>query len=488
MLKSQHMFLTGITGSLGSWIARVALADGIRITALVRADSDEEARKRAYHAMSVVGAESYFKQLSVIAGDITSRSLPKIDRPDLVLHCAAAMDFAESARPLLEKINIHGTQQVVQWTENWNAPLVHVSTAYVAGNRVDRALESQIDEGQGFHNPYEETKCEAEKIVQAWADRTGLPLTVLRPSIVVGDTQKGHIVNFDGVYTLMRFFDAIANNLGDQTFRVISKPEATKNVVPVDWVAKAAWHIVKHGHTGTYHLTHPNPMTMQQLKDWFVELFDVPGGQLVDQATFKETPPSRMEEVFHRAAVTYLPYLVEETIFDRTEIERVLGEKAAIAPVDKAFVSRLLKAARAARWGKRPIIPMPRSAPPAAVSSYFEEFLEQRKGQPLVPDMHRLDTTCRIQLEEWPDHGWTLDIKKGIIKQISNNGLPAACTFTLDHPTFSEVIAGRLTPQKAFIKQRVEISGNIETGLRLASALAAFFKQYPYDLAEEDAA
>ena len=488
MLKQRHMFLTGITGSLGSWIAKVALAEGTHITALVRADSLAEARERAYHALSVVGAESYFEQLTILVGDITQSERPEVGKVDLVLHCAAAMDFAESARPLLEKVNIDGTRQVLAWTEGWSVPLVHVSTAYVAGNRCDRALETDIDTGQGFHNPYEETKCEAEKLVQDWAKRTGLPLTVLRPSIVVGDTQSGQIINFDGLYTLMRFFDAIASNLGDQRFRATACAEATKNVVPVDWVAHSSWSIIKQGLAGTYHLTHPNPMTMQQLKDWFVDLFEVPGGQLASPEDFENDPPSRLEQVFHRAAATYLPYLVEETIFDRTNTEEVLGQEAHIDPIDRDFVARLLKTARQARWGKRLVKSMPRSAPPAAVADYFEEFLYNRRNRPLVPDMHRLDATCRIQLEEWPDHGWTLDIKKGAIKDISTNGASAACTFTLDHPTFSEIIAGRLTPQKAFIKQRVNISGNMETGLRLATALAAFFKECPYHLAEEDAA
>ena len=43
--------------------------------------------------------------------------------------------------------------------------LQHVSTAYVAGNRPDLAMESEIDVGQTFKNPYEESKCRSELIV-----------------------------------------------------------------------------------------------------------------------------------------------------------------------------------------------------------------------------------------------------------------------------------------------------------------------------------
>ena len=92
MQKPRHLFLTGITGSLGSWIAKVALSQGTHITALVRAESMDEAQARTYHALSVVDAASYFKQVHVIPGDVTSSPQPHVEDLDGVLHCAAAMD------------------------------------------------------------------------------------------------------------------------------------------------------------------------------------------------------------------------------------------------------------------------------------------------------------------------------------------------------------------------------------------------------------
>ena len=43
----------------------------------------------------------------------------------------------------------------------------HISTSYVAGDRVGRVLETECDEGQGFRNSYEWSKCQSEKRVQA---------------------------------------------------------------------------------------------------------------------------------------------------------------------------------------------------------------------------------------------------------------------------------------------------------------------------------
>ena len=60
---------------------------------------------------------------------------------------------------------------------------MHVSTAYVAGERRGRARERQGDIGQDFRNTYERTKLEAEQVVHD----SGLPAAIVRPSVIVGD-------------------------------------------------------------------------------------------------------------------------------------------------------------------------------------------------------------------------------------------------------------------------------------------------------------
>ena len=64
---------------------------------------------------------------------------------------------------------------------------VHVSTAYVGGTHTGRFDEDDLDVGQGFRNTYEQSKFEAEQVVRA----SGLPVRVVRPSIVVGESTYG---------------------------------------------------------------------------------------------------------------------------------------------------------------------------------------------------------------------------------------------------------------------------------------------------------
>ena len=82
--------------------------------------------------------------------------------------------------------------------------MTYVSTAYVAGDRRGLAREAELDVGQGFRNAYEQSKHEAERLV--WSRRERLPVTIVRPSIVVGERGTGWTASFNVVYGPLRAF------------------------------------------------------------------------------------------------------------------------------------------------------------------------------------------------------------------------------------------------------------------------------------------
>ncbi len=84
------------------------------------------------------------------------------------------------------------------------ARLVHVSTAYVAGGRKGTVSEDDLTDAFGFGSPYEQTKYEAECLVRDAASE--LPVTVVRPSMIVGDSRTGDIKTFNTFYTPLRLF------------------------------------------------------------------------------------------------------------------------------------------------------------------------------------------------------------------------------------------------------------------------------------------
>ena len=81
--------------------------------------------------------------------------------------------------------------------------MTYISTAYVAGCHRGVFGEDDLDVGQRFRNAYEQSKFEAERLVRA-AGAGGLPVTIARPSIVVGDRHSGWTASFNVLYSPLR--------------------------------------------------------------------------------------------------------------------------------------------------------------------------------------------------------------------------------------------------------------------------------------------
>ena len=480
--------ITGATGALGSWLTCEALRRGLEVVALLREPSLQDARRRLDGILDKVDPKTARAGLQVVQGDVHRGRCGLTSQPDslpdlkFIVHCAACTSFDEKDLAESYSTNVEGTKNVLDLADSLRVPLVYISTAYVAGCREGLVRENELDTGQRFHNVYECTKCEAERLVHRWSTETGRPVIVLRPSIVVGDSHQGRTIRFNTLYDFMHAFELIASAHKSNELRVSVQGGVTKNFVPVDYFTQAAWHLIERAIPGTYHITHPTPPTLDDLRGMFADLFGVSRIRFVDDSEFEKNPPSRAERIYRRTVSTYAPYMAAEPRFDRTEIDAALsGARIDPPPIDVALLRRLLTYARSVNWGRTAKrCDAPPSAP-AGIERYFNDFLSARMRQPLLPDLKSLSATFRIGLKEPTTH-WTLVIERGQLVAISRNGAPASCTFLLNADTFGEIVSGSLAPQRAFFKRRIEIEGEMETGLMLATVLAEFFQRYPFDV------
>jgi thioester reductase-like protein len=201
-----------------------------------------------------------------LAGDEYQRLTKEVNQ---IFHLAA-ISYLGMPREVARKVNVEGTRNVLELArdcahlERFN----HFSTCYVSGDRVGVIAEDELDVGQSFRNAYEETKFEAEKLVQKAA--ATLPITVYRPSTVVGDSATGEIDRFDGPYYLGMLL--VLSPL------VVPLPlpgngVAPLNVVPVDFVVKAVWHLSRDPRAVglTVHLVDPNPMSARRVYELIAE-------------------------------------------------------------------------------------------------------------------------------------------------------------------------------------------------------------------------
>ncbi len=254
--------VTGSPGLLGTkLVERLAAIPGDRLVLLVQPPHAAAARQALRHRPDAEVLEGDVAHIHLGLSGAEWRHLT--GRLTHAWHLAAKTRLGADDR-LLRSVNVDGTRSVLELCEQ--APrlsrLVHFSTAFVSGTRTGVVLEEELEAGQGFHNGYEESKYDAERLVQR--ARGALPVTVLRPSLVIGDSRTGVIDRFDGPYALAL---ALANAPVTVPLPVPEDPQAPLNVVPIDFVLDAALAIGLHPAAAgrTVHLVDPAPLPARRV-------------------------------------------------------------------------------------------------------------------------------------------------------------------------------------------------------------------------------
>ncbi len=263
------LFVTGFPGFLASSLMPALLArtdDPIVCLVQPRYRALAEARAAALAKASGMPAA----RIRLVEGDLTVPDLGlRGDRFEHrvreVYHFAAVYDLGVGAA-LAEAVNVRGTAHVLAFAQACPRleKLHYVSTCYVSGRYEGVFTEADLDVGQTFNNHYEESKFRAEVNVQA-AMKNGLPATIYRPSIVVGDSRTGATQKFDGPYYVIRWLLRWG-----RLAPVPMSPDAarrTVNLVPRDYVTDAMAYLSRAaGATGrVYHLCDPAPLTAKAL-------------------------------------------------------------------------------------------------------------------------------------------------------------------------------------------------------------------------------
>jgi nucleoside-diphosphate-sugar epimerase len=123
-------------------------------------------------------------------------------------------------------------------------------------------LEGELEKGQQFHNVVEETLARGEKMMRAAMAK--LPICVVRPTIVVGDSKTGEVDRFDGPYFLILL---IVTSPPDFPLPLPGRPGSSLNLVPVDYYVRAACALGRDPRAPgrTFHVGDPAPLTAKRV-------------------------------------------------------------------------------------------------------------------------------------------------------------------------------------------------------------------------------
>ncbi len=267
------------------------------------------------------------------------------------IHHLAGIYFMGVDEHTMRRVNVAGTRSVLDLARDAGSleRLVHWSTTTVSGSREGTVYEEDLEAGQKFHNGYERTKYEAEKLMRNAMRQ--LPVTVLRPSIIVGDSKTGEIDRLDGPYYLMVL---IATNASGLRLPILGRGDAPLHLVPIDYVIEAAWQVAhSQGAAGkTFHLVDPQPMSARDVFEGVAEhaKTEKPRGHIprpLARAVLKTPGLARLG----RGPLTFLDMIDHVVHYDQTNTAQALAGTTircpALADYLPVLVRHVLDVARA---------------------------------------------------------------------------------------------------------------------------------------------
>ena len=339
------IFLTGSTGYIGAHVAANLLQEhGTSLNVLVRARDPHEAEGRLWQAWQLhLGFPQFYENLQtrvrIFRGDLTGAQFGLgrddydrlIHTTDSVIHCAASLN-RKSEKSCLN-VNLRGTLEVLQLAKKVQhyhglRRFSHVSTVAVAGKRQDEVVteDRSIDWDRSDYDPYARTKKFCEHMIRQLLPES--PITIFRPSIVLGDSRRAETTQFD----MVKAFVFLAG-LPVLPFR----PDDKIDIVNVDFVADAiaTLHQKPQPNFDTYHLSSgTESQTFRELTTalaaaqnkrppTFVPMLERPFSGTVN------TLSNYKNKLAYGASLmkVFMPYLVWNTVFDNTRVTSEMGRK-----------------------------------------------------------------------------------------------------------------------------------------------------------------
>ncbi len=381
--NTQTYVLTGATGFLGSHLLDALLQRGNRVVVLGRSSASESLAARIDKLQAWFDLRGRSGQIETAEVDFlkplcgldpkTYRALCK--KAGTLIHCASDTRFSERNRRESTATNVDSLEQIIGFAKDSNAPWFHyISTAYAAGIASGHCPEAPVA-SERFVNVYEETKARAELEVALHCTKGAIPFTIIRPSIVYGDSRSGRANCFNALYNHVRslyyireiYRKDIHEHGGRKSreygiyqedsdilhipLKIAVAHNGAINLIPIDYFVSATLSILTHAQTGTYyHITSDNPKTVKDIASYCEAFLNIRGIEVV-YGIAPDTPLNPPEALFNRFIEPYLPYLSDTRMFARSNTD---AATAGLIPPEFTYdiFQRCMEYAVGANWGK----------------------------------------------------------------------------------------------------------------------------------------
>jgi thioester reductase-like protein len=289
------------------------------------------------------------ERVNMIEGDAASMDLglsgkeyrelaAHIDR----IHHVAQVVFPGVDQKMAEAVNIGATREIIELgrlSSHLKSIVAH-SSAQVSGNRTGLVLEEELSAGQAFRTPVEETLARAERLLRAAMH--DLPIAVVRPTQIVGDSRTGEVDRFNGPYLLILL---IVSSPQDFPVLLPTRGDAPLHLVPIDYVVQAARHIGVHPNAmgRTFHLADPRPLSVRRV----FELVARSGGKrlpsgFIPKSLTKALLSAPGLNLLSKGPRALLDLIATPVRYDSRNTEEILGGSGVTCPAFESYVDALV--------------------------------------------------------------------------------------------------------------------------------------------------
>ena len=271
---SPDVLVTGATGLIGRWLVPELTRLGhVVLVALRQANTRAEAYRRWVADHGGDPERLVFHEVDLDRDDL---GLPQRAGESVrdVFHLAARYEFGMS-REEARRVNVHGSLRVLRWAAERPALRRYV---LVSGYRV-AAPEVIAEVGPGPLNDakrddlyqrlgaYEASKFEEHLTVQDEAKKLGVPLSLVNPASVIGDSETGETTQFIGLTSTIR------DLFNGKMPAMAGGPDIFVPVITVDYVARFMARLPEYPDAagGSYWLLDQRTPNLPELVRWVAE-------------------------------------------------------------------------------------------------------------------------------------------------------------------------------------------------------------------------
>lgn len=203
------IFITGGTGLVGSHILLKLSQDNIPFKSLKREESSLQICKEVF---AHYNSSELFDSINWVNGDIND--IPSLEEGmqtcDQLIHAAAIVSFKKEDSELLQKVNVEGTENVMNVAISSSIKKVAYISSIATLGRTSTAHivnEDYMFQLSDKESNYAVSKYHAEQVV--WrSSQEGLDVVILNPSVILGpgDWTKGSSQIFEKIYKRLKFY------------------------------------------------------------------------------------------------------------------------------------------------------------------------------------------------------------------------------------------------------------------------------------------